>query len=99
MAISSHCLGCSTSLSLPSIDSVTRGMRNCIGICIEIVKLIKFSLKHENMLEDMKICKIIIAESYEDLNKDYDEVPLKIKKISSIRWTMQYVRFIKIKDN
>ena len=51
------------------------------------------------MLEDMKICKIIIAESYEDLNKDYDEVPLKIKKICSTRWTMRHMGFIRIKDN
>ena len=57
-----------------------RRMRDCIGVYIEIVKLIKFSPKYENMLEDMKMHEMIIAESYKDLNKDYDEALLKINK-------------------
>ena len=81
MAISSHCLGHSTSLSVRSIDDVTRGMRDCMDVCMESVKIMKFSPKRENMLEDVKMREMTMAESHEDLNKDYDEAPLKIKKI------------------
>ena len=99
MAISSYCLGHSTSISARLIDNITRGMRDCIGVCMEIAKLIKFSPKRENMLEDIKMREMIMAKSHEDLNKDYDEAPLKIKKFCSARWTMRHLGFIRIRDN
>ena len=80
MVISSYSLGHSTSLSMQLIDDVTRGMRDCIDVCMEITKLIKFSPKRENMLKDMKMCEMIMAKSNKDLNKDYDEALLKINK-------------------
>ena len=67
------------------IGNIMCRMRDYIGICIEIVKLIEFSPKRENILEDMKMCEMIMAKSYKDLNKDYNEALLKIKKISSTR--------------
>ena len=99
MVISSHCLGHRTSLSARLINNIMRGMRDHIDFCMEIVKLIKFSLKHENMLEDMKMHEMIIAESHEDLNKDYDEALLKIKKFCLTRRTMWHMGFIRIRDN
>jgi len=77
MAMSSHCLGHSTSLSMRSIDDVTRGMRDFMDVCMEIVKLTKFIPKRENMLEDMKMREMTMAESHEDLDKDDDEIPLR----------------------
>ena len=99
-AIHSHCLGHSTSLSVRSIDDVTRGMRDCMDVCMEIVKLIKFSPKRENMLENLKMRDMIMAESHEDLEDDAEiDTPLKIKKFSHTRWTMRHVGFIRIKEN
>ena len=63
-----------------SVDDVARGMRDCMDVCMEIVKLIKFSPKRENMLEDVKMREMLMAESHEDLDKDDDKAPLKIKK-------------------
>ena len=65
----SHYLGYINSLSMQSIDNVAHGMKDYIGICIEILKLIKFSLKIENMLEEIKMCEIIIAKSHYNLEK------------------------------
>ena len=99
-ALHSHCLGHSTSLAVKSIDDATRGMRDCVDACIEIVKLIKFSPKRETMLETLKIRYLIIAESHENLEDNTEiDTPLKIKKFSHTRWAMRHVGFTRIKEN
>ena len=99
-ALHSHCLGHSTSLAVKSIDDVTRGMRDCMDACMEIVKLIKFSPKRETMLETLKMRDLIMAESHEDLEDNTEiDTPLKIKKFSHARWTMRHVGFTRIKEN
>lgn len=71
-----------------------------MDVRMEIVKLIKFSPKRENMFENIKMRGIIMEESHDDLeNNDVVDAPLKIKKFSATRWTMRHVRFICIQEN
>ena len=49
-AFESHCLGHGLNLSVKSVNVVLKLMRDCIDVYFEIVKLIKFSPKHETAL-------------------------------------------------
>ena len=50
-AFSSNYLGYSISLSIYSVDNVLHGIRDYMNMHIEIVAIIKFSLKCETILE------------------------------------------------
>ena len=50
-ALHSHCLGHCVNLAVKSVNLVSRGMKDCIDVCFEILKLIKYSPKREIALE------------------------------------------------
>ena len=49
------CLGHCVILSVKSIGNACRRMRDCMGTCLEMAKLTKFSPKRETMLEKLKL--------------------------------------------
>ena len=49
-ALCSHCLCHSLNLSVSSINTVSRSMKDMMDVCLEIACLIKFSLKSERKL-------------------------------------------------
>ena len=49
-ALCSHCLCHSLNLSVSSANTVSRSMKDMMDVCLEIVRLIKFSPKRERML-------------------------------------------------
>ena len=55
---------------MKAIDNVCRGMRDCMDVCLEIAKLMKFSPKRETMLEKIKMKDETMAESHEDLEDE-----------------------------
>ena len=81
IARSSYCVRCSLSLSVKLADSTSKVMKDCIGTHAEITKLIKFSPKRENILENMKMADMIIAKSYEDFADENakNNAPLHLK--------------------
>ena len=85
-ALEMHCLGHCLNLSVSSVNNVSRGMKDCMDVCLEIIKLIKFSPKREAKLEELKLKDLVETESHEELeSNDYGQTngdrerPLKLK--------------------
>ena len=84
-ALCLHCLGHCINLAIKSVNLVSRGMKDCIDVCFEILKLIKHSPKRETALEQLKIENCV--KSAENMEEDADNniAPGKIKKFSKTR--------------
>ena len=91
---------------MSSVNNVSRGMKDCMDVCLEIIKLIKFSPKREAKLEELKLKDLVETESHEELeSNDYGQInldrerPLKLKKICTTRWTFRHVGFRRVSEN
>ena len=105
-ALETHCLGHCLNLSVSSVNKVSRGMKDCMDVCLEIIKLIKFSPKREAKLEELKLKDLVETESHEELeSNDYGQTngdrerPLKLKKFCTTRWTLRHVGFRRVREN
>ena len=69
---------------LHSADNILHRIKDCIDVCIEIVKFIEFSPKYEMILESMKTAGMIVAKSYKELKDVFEDYALLwLKKFSS----------------
>ena len=64
---------------------MSRGIKDCIDICLELLRFIKYLLKCKMVLEQLKLENYM--ESAETLEEDADNntAPAKSKKFSKMR--------------
>ena len=53
-AVFTHCYGYALNFGVSDIIKQSPAMKDCLDICINLVKLIKFSPKQETMLRELK---------------------------------------------
>ena len=56
-----------------SVNTISKGMKDFMEVCLEIIKLIKHSPKREASLEGLKLGETVESASHEDLeSNDHD---------------------------
>ena len=75
-----HCIN----LATKSANLVSSRMKDCIDVCLELLKLIKYSLKRKTVLENLKLENYV--ESRKTLEEDADDnvTSAKLKKFSKM---------------
>ena len=90
-AVFNHCYGHALNLGISDTIKQSQVMKDCLDTCYELVKLVKFSLKLETMLCELKeetgsnapavrtLCPTrgtVCAESFTNIIANYDSIQL-----------------------
>lgn len=91
-ALATHCQGHSLNLGIKTTMNNSKLMKDVLGTVTEIISLVKYSPKRENLLGNIK--DLIRFESDEEI-----EVAPALDKLSVTRWTVRGNAYQKIQSN
>ena len=94
-ALATHCLGHSLNLGIKTTMADSKLMKDVMGTVSEIICLVKYSPKRENLLGSIK--DLLFFESQHADNKT-DPAPA-LDKLSATRWTVRGNAYQKIQSN
>ena len=94
-ALSTHCQGHSLNLGIKTTMTNSKQMKDVMGTVTEIISLVKYSPKRENLLGNIK--DLIHFESLH--TDDEIEVAPTLDKLSATRWTVRGNAYKKIESN
>ena len=95
-ALATHCLGHSLNLGIKRTMTSSKMMRDVMGTVTEIISLVKYSPKRENMLGDIK--NLILFES-QFTDNPIDAVAPNLNTLCLTRWTVRGTSYLKIIEN
>jgi hypothetical protein len=98
-ALPTHCYGHSLSLGVKDATNNCQILSNTMNNTNEIVKLIKYSPKRENLLGELK--ENLQYEDKEDEDKEEEDAAAAagLTKFSATRWTVRAICFERVIDN